>query len=353
MKGLNSDSPEHGAAARFPGWLSRVLRVLLGLMVAAFFARLVFGHLQWEKTWQTLQGARAGLLSLAVLLVTMDYFLRGVRWWLMVRRLAPSASVADCCGPFLGSVAINNLVGFQSGDVVRTFAFCERLQLPPSRLAGTLLVEHLVGVVTVFAMFFGVVHWFQPGTLPGILRDHSSWLAILSLVFLLLLMVLPGYLKGLADRVTSRLERAGWRWAARMTQTLEDILDALAAINSVGLLFTLSLLSLSLWILEGAVFLIVARALSMGDVGIGPWLSLAAGTLGMIIPGAPSGLGTFDYFAMMGMAAAGVPREDAAIFALLGHFILWLPPTCLGLCWWAGYWVKKKRQPGVEAPPIK
>ena len=44
-------------------------------------------------------------------------------------------------------------------------------------------------------------------------------------------------------------------------------------------------------------------------------------------------MGTFDYFAILGLTAYGATRTAAAAFALLTHFLLWLPPTIVGaLC---------------------
>ena len=77
-------------------------------------------------------------------------------------------------------------------------------------------------------------------------------------------------------------------------------------------------------------FVTVATALHTGAAPPGPWLSLAAGTLATLLPGAPGYIGTFDYFAARGLVAYGVSLETAAAFALTVHAILWVPLTALG-----------------------
>jgi len=51
------------------------------------------------------------------------------------------------------------------------------------------------------------------------------------------------------------------------------------------------------------------------------------------LPGTPGHLGTFDFFAAEAMQAGGNAALAAAAFALLVHFVLWLPVTCAGGLW--------------------
>ncbi len=61
--------------------------------------------------------------------------------------------------------------------------------------------------------------------------------------------------------------------------------------------------------------------------------ALSTGALATLLPSSPGYVGTFDYFAILGITAYGASRAAAAAFALLVHFLLWLPPTVVGaLC---------------------
>jgi glycosyltransferase 2 family protein len=62
-----------------------------------------------------------------------------------------------------------------------------------------------------------------------------------------------------------------------------------------------------------------------------PWLSLAAATLATLLPSSPGYVGTFDYFATLGLTAYRSPAAGATAFALLTHLVLWLPITLAGL----------------------
>jgi uncharacterized membrane protein YbhN (UPF0104 family) len=90
-------------------------------------------------------------------------------------------------------------------------------------------------------------------------------------------------------------------------------------------------LSFLAWLLEGAVFASVAWSLNIHVPWVAPWLSLAAGTLATLLPSSPGYVGTFDYFATLGLTVSGAGSADATALALLTHLVLWLPVTTAGL----------------------
>ncbi len=296
----------------------------------------------------SIRAARPAWIIAGVAVIGLDYFLRIIRWWLIVRRLAPLISIRQCAGPFLASVAVENLVGFRSGDLLRTFGFQRQLGISPSQALSTVVVEHLVGLITLLVVFAAALS--RPGaeTPLGPLAENIPYLAAPTLLALLLVALKPSWFEermdflcrrsgGFARGVPSRF----FGWAAK-------VFASFAMINSPATLLGIVLLSLFLWVLEGAAFEMIARSLAIENAGAGPWLSLAGGTLAMLIPGGPGGIGTFDYFAIAGMMTYGVARGEATAFTLLAHALIWLPPTLAGLLCLAVSW-KKETLPATPA----
>ena len=114
-------------------------------------------------------------------------------------------------------------------------------------------------------------------------------------------------------------------------------------------------LSVAAWACEGAVFAIVAAAIRAGAEPMGPWFSLAAGTLATAIPSAPGYVGTFDWFAAQGLEAYGAPPQRAVAFALTVHAVLWVPLTVAGLFCLLARGIRRRRVrggvPPFEKPP--
>jgi glycosyltransferase 2 family protein len=116
-----------------------------------------------------------------------------------------------------------------------------------------------------------------------------------------------------------------------MNRATDQLTASLALLRSPGRAARLLGLSLVAWLLEGAVFACVVWSLHLPVAWPAPWLSLAAATLATLLPSSPGYVGTFDYFASVGLRAYGAPAAGATAFALLTHLMLWLPITIAGL----------------------
>ncbi len=56
-------------------------------------------------------------------------------------------------------------------------------------------------------------------------------------------------------------------------------------------------------------FATVAWSLRTDASPLGPWFALSTGTLATLLPSSPGYVGTFDYFAMLGLVAYGASRR--------------------------------------------
>lgn len=112
-------------------------------------------------------------------------------------------------------------------------------------------------------------------------------------------------------------------------------------------------LSIVTWALEGGVFVVVALALESGGTQRGPWFALATATLGTLLPSSPGYVGTFDYFAVLGLTAYGATREAAVAFALTVHAVLWVPLTASGLLYLLLRGERIWRRPVATSVPAK
>ena len=81
----------------------------------------------------------------------------------------------------------------------------------------------------------------------------------------------------------------------------------------------LSLLSLSIWFVEGFMCVIIARDIAPSIKIIGPFFAVALGALSTAFPTVPGMIGTLDYFLMIGIMAYGASRITAASFAIIIH----------------------------------
>jgi uncharacterized membrane protein YbhN (UPF0104 family) len=161
---------------------------------------------------------------------------------------------------------------------------------------------------------------------------------------LLALTLFPDRITSLALRTVHRLF-PGRAWLPMVSRVVEQVAAALGLLRSPGRAARLLGLSVLAWLLEGAVFACVAWSLRIAVPWPAPWLSLGAATIATLLPSSPGYVGTFDYFASLGLTAYGAPAASAAAFALLTHLVLWLPVTVAGL----GVLLLGRRAGGAEA----
>jgi len=93
----------------------------------------------------------------------------------------------------------------------------------------------------------------------------------------------------------------------------------------------LAALSGAVWLLEGAVFALVAQAVGL-DLSIleGVFLVVIANFFALV-PAAPGYVGTYDAAVLFGLAALEVTDGVAVGVAILARFVAFVPITVLGL----------------------
>lgn len=306
------------------------LRPALGFLVAAVFFFLAFGRMQWRSIESVAASAAVGPLALALVALAAAYAVRVVRWWWMLRALEPGLAARSCVRPYLLSIAANNTMPLRAGDLLRAFGFRDALRSSPVRVIGTLLIERLLDLFVLLAIFFAGLIGVAHGAIPRTFLTAGLILGVGSLTGLLVLVFAPEPLHRLIQAVLRSGPLAGRRWTERVSGVVEQLFGTLSLVQSPKRVLELLGLSLLSWTLEGGVYAAVAWSLHAGGSPLAPWFSLSTGTLATLLPSSPGYVGTFDYFAMLGLTAYGASRTVAAAFALLVHIILWLPVTLAG-----------------------
>jgi uncharacterized protein (TIRG00374 family) len=93
----------------------------------------------------------------------------------------------------------------------------------------------------------------------------------------------------------------------------------------------LALLTGAIWVLEAAIFWLVAQSLEL-DVGLlGASLVVVLASFFALIPAAPGYVGTFDAAVLFALHALDVPSDAALGAAITYRFVVFVPITIVGL----------------------
>lgn len=372
------------------GWRA----VILGLISALVFLWLISRHVHWSDVFSALQQITMGSLLLALMVLALDYWLRIQRWYRMLLampRAYGSTAIGKSKGKkstslkqppaikkvsaiFLASYAGNNLLPLRMGDFLRVFWFNRMLGISSLHAVATLLVERLLDLLAVLAIFAMALMLLPNNFVTNESLNQliaSSAVAVLFGVLLAVMLLLQPHWFAWCMQVGFQL----LHWLARglsrfnikkLVQALEQqmayFFDGIKKLRPI--LFGLFISSLVIWLLEGVVYLLVIRGMNfltppavLAGVWLLPklwhwfshsisaWVLMAVGTLATLLPSTPGALGTYDFFvASMGGWLSG-DLTLAVAFAFFIHIVLWLPLTLIGFG--SGYWLlrQSKRRP--------
>ena len=311
----------------------RWAKLLVGILATILFSWIFLRHLDWGTSAAVLADARPSYLIVAIGLLATGYALRILRWWIMLRSMAPGLSFRSCAGPFLSGMALNNILPFRAGDIVRTIGFRQQLELPPAQVLSTLIMERLFDLTALLIVFFISLWGIAANELPKGFLQAVYLLTTGCVVLLLVCFFMPAQIERWIRSLASAASRRGASVVGHAGMGAAQVFSSLTLMRSPLLVLQLFGLSLGVWLFEGAMFAAVAQAIAISDAGLGTWFALATGTLATLIPSTPGYVGTFDYFTMLGLTMYDVPDQIAAVFAMAVHVMLWVPVTLVGLLW--------------------
>lgn len=306
---VSPTSPTPAPRTRRLPW-SAVLTVLLALILLYF----AFRGVAWEDLLQAAQQARIEYLILAFWLLTGSYFLRSLRWRVLLNNAAavplhPLTTFWGTCIGYLG----NYVLPARAGEVIRSALMAQRGSINFMYVVATVLTERIIdaALLVLFVILL----------LPSLMTEVPDWLnsarqAMLIVGFggLLGLLLAPR-LEGLALAILHRLPLPeGLRH--RLQTLLEKFLLGMRAFQHPvrGGLFLL--LTGLIWALDVVIALQVAQAFDIPLTAPQALFLLASLGLASAIPSTPGYLGIYQIVSVSVLGPFGVEQSKALVFIL-------------------------------------
>lgn len=322
-------------------------RAVLGLLVTAFLLWWVFKGVDLDGVWREVQGANFVLLGTAVIIATMTFLLRALRWRVLLAPIHPGIGLRSRFAAVNIGFMANNLLPARVGEFARAYALARMEPISASGAFASLVVERFLdGLAIVFLMLVAVAAPGFPGdllsggtALSGVIQGVLVILGAL-LAFMILLLLFPHQVVMVGEWVSGFLPR---KMARLLVDSLEAFLDGLKIFQSPRLLVLAVLWSLVIWAWQSLAFWVGFRAFGI-QVGYDAALFVNATVAFLVgVPAAPGFFGTFHAGATMGLAAYGVPSAPTLAFAVGFHLGGFFPVTFIGLyyAWRLGFSLKE------------
>ena len=278
--------------------------------------------------------ARLGPLMGAVILATLTFPVRLVRWRLLLRDEHGNAYPA---GPLWHAIAIgftaNNILPLRAGELVRGYAAARLTSARFTTVISSIVVERIFDGLTVVALL--TLALFSPelpadvkvgGTSVAQLARAAGVISLLALLAAIAVVTAPLA----AERVIRRVLPHA-RFADRIVDLIEGIRQGLVVLRSPVRLAAVVVWSLVLWLVNAAAFYVGFSAFGIPVSYGGALLLQGLLVVGISIPSTPGFFGPFEAVIVAVLALYGVPGSLAFSYALSFHITTFIPITLLGL----------------------
>jgi glycosyltransferase 2 family protein len=307
----------------------RVQSAAVGILIGFGCLAILLRQVDLKQSWQALGRLNGPFLLVPLAVFFVNLPLRAWRWQLIF----PSSS-RPSLGACLTVLGIGNMANFllpgRAGDLARCVLVGRAGSLSESsRTLATLAVEKVFDGLALVGMVLFAVWALRP---PHWVLDLLRVAIVIFGGALLLLVILRYRTRALIDSVR-RVFRTVHLSALeeKFDSLLTSFADGLSAVSSAGQMLTLFLMTATIWITEAGSIWGLAAALGLAVSLKSAVVASAVLGLGLMIPAAPGGLGTYELFGTEAFKLAGIAASSALALTLVIHAWVFLANITLGV----------------------
>jgi glycosyltransferase 2 family protein len=306
----------------------RAQSAILGLLIGVGCLGVLIRQVDLKQSWNTLSSLNGPYLLVPLAAFLINIPLRAWRWQLIF----PLSSRPDF-GTCLSTLGIGNMANFllpgRAGDMAR----CVLLDGSPSwknssRTLATLIVEKVFDGLALIAMALLSVWFLHP----------PSWVLALLRVAVLIFGSAVVFLFFAHYRKKRLLAAVRLLFRALHLSSLEEkfdgllgaFVDGLVALGSGSQLVVLLAMTAAIWSTEAVLVLGLGRALGLAVSLHSAVVASAMLGLGLMIPAAPGGLGTYELFGAEAFKLTGLSASEGLALTLVIHAWVFVTNVALG-----------------------
>jgi len=313
-------------------------------VLAAFLLYLSARGVDWRRVLSIIAEARWRYIALALAITTWSYFLRSVRWRILLNAGA-FFEVRDVFWANMAGYLGNNFLPARAGELVRSFLISSRSSLSRTYVLTTALGERLLDVIALVLWSSLVLLGMEPK--PRWMLDLSRTMAIVAGAGAAAIALLP-HSGDLFNRALRRIPLPA-RPSAFLQRISEQIVLGLRAFHDWGRFAGFVFLTIVIWVSDAFGVIVGARALGL-SISFRVALLLITGLgLGSALPSTPGYVGIYQFVAVTVLAPFGIGRDGAMAYILVAQVLGYAVVVPLGM--YALYALRTPETAGGAARP--
>ncbi len=302
------------------------LSIIAGFLVSALLLWLALRNVEFSKLSAIYGRVDAAYVLPAVLVASLELFLRGVRWRLLLLPSSPAVRLWDTFRLQAAGLALNNILPLRLGELARATFAARLFSVPLVTVLSTILVERLLDIVVLFLLFIAAA---ALGGLTGGFLDYGGALWTLA----------GGVTAGIAALIFAD-ELVSHSWFAgffarfpRLRGLFEKVALGVKGFHSFGGGALILLVCALQWFVDAFIFVLLGRAFGLGGV-IDVFKGVAlvfAGAAAASVPGMPGYFGNYELVLVKVMSAWGIAEDVGFAFSSFMHMLVYILVTVLGV----------------------
>jgi uncharacterized protein (TIRG00374 family) len=300
------------------------LSFVITIVLAAVLLFLAFRGIDWNEMLTTLQRAHPERLLVASAILTLSFFLRALRWRVLLsaERLIPPITVF--WGTSVGYLG-NSVLPARAGEIIRSVLIGRKANLSKSYVLATALTERITDAI--FLVLIVLITLSTFADVPNWLQSASRAMALLGVGGFAVLLLAPRF-EPFIVRLLARLPE---KFGAKATGITEHFLSGMRSLQNPGRALAFLGFTLVVWSVDVVMALQVASAFDLPMTATQALLLLAALGLASAAPSTPGYVGIYQFVAVTILTPFGYTQSEALVFILAFQAITYAVVLLWGL----------------------
>lgn len=293
-------------------------KVLVSAAISLIFLWLAVRGVDWVAVGENMQRFDKGLLFVGAVIWLMAYLLRGLRWQILLKPLT-NVSWWDSFRVLMVGFALNNTLPLRAGEFGRAYLLNKvNSKVSASAAFATVAGERVFdGLAVVTYTIIG-----------GLALSLPTWaLKAIWLSLVLFVGAFVVFLVGIQNvENTHRLIKwfTKWlpgKWRSKIQQLTEHFISGLSSLTSFKSVVMVLLFSFLIWGAEVVFYYLSAVSFGIGISFVQAAFLMGILNLGIMVPSAPGGIGTFEFITVISLALLGVSESLAFGYGVVSHVV--------------------------------
>ena len=288
----------------------------------------------FQQIGSAFQAADYRTLPIIWLSLSAFYWLKVIRWKLMLQPLGDYRPIRDLLPSTLTGFAFNNVLPAHLGEFVRIYVFSRESGLARTAVLSSIVLERIFDIIAILAILMVGLFSVQTENLdPRVVTSAMLFGAVvcagLSVAAVYLLWTAKVVM--LVEIILSRLRFIPDGLRRKLTDILETGAAGLSSLRSGRLLAGILVTSLFKWLLNG---LTIHLSLLAFGIHVSPMVSaivLGVTAFGVTIPSSPGYFGVIQLCFLLVLKLFVDDTESVFAASIYYHMCQWVPVTALGM----------------------